>query len=94
MTKNEIIILPIFDSIEDGSSYLTTNALEFAFAVNDKIYSSTMVEIIAPINSELIPINGIFIQLFEDPQPGQLHIEDGFLKYFKEDHSAIEEELI
>lgn len=94
MTKNEIIILPIFDSIEEGSSYLTTNAYEFAFSVNNKTYSITGVEIDTPINSELIPINTIFIQLFNNPQCGQLYVEDGFLKYFKEDHSETEEELI
>lgn len=94
MTKNEIIILPIFNSIEEGSSYLTTSALDFAFSVNNKTYSITGIEIDTPINSQLIPINDIYIQLHGDPQPGQLYVEDGFLKYFKEDHSATEEELI
>lgn len=94
MTKNEIIILPIFNSIEEASSYLTTNALEFAFSVNNKTYSVTGIEIDTPINSQLIPINDIYIQLHSDPLSGQLFLEDGFLKYFKEDHGAIEEELI
>lgn len=84
MTKTEFIILPKFTSIEEGLTYLNDNAINFCFAVNDKIYNINSEEIISPDNSEIIDISNIYIGIHTDPQAGQLYIEDNFLKYYKE----------
>lgn len=84
MEKKEYIILPEFISVEDALTYLETKNVKFSFSVNNETYSSDGVQISTPNNSEIIPINDIYIDIYENPQPGQLYVEDDYLKYYKE----------
>jgi len=84
MERTEFIILPEFITIVNGLEYLETNKIKFSFSVNNETYSSDGVQISTPNNSEIIPINDIYIDIYENPQPGQLYVEDDYLKYYKE----------
>ena len=84
MEKKEFIILPEFLSIENALEYIETNDIKFSFSVNNETYSSDGVKIDNPIEFEIIPINKIFIGIYENPLDGQLYIENDFLKYYKE----------
>jgi len=84
MEKKEFIIIPEFTTIEDGLKYIVDNDIKFSFSVNNETYSSDGVKIDTPINCELININDIYIGINDNPSPGQLYIEDDFLKYYKE----------
>lgn len=84
MEKKEYIITPGFTTIEDGLKYLEDNNYEFSFSVNNETYNSNGVKINTPDNSEFILINNIYIDIYTNAGPGQLYVEDGFLKYYKE----------
>lgn len=84
MDTKEFIIIPRFNSMEDGLNYLNSNDIKFIFGVGDKIFDSNSTEIDIPYDSEIINIDNISISINEDPLPGQLYIEDDFLKYYKE----------
>lgn len=84
MEKKEFIIIPEFITIEDGLKYIKDNDTKFSFSVNNETYSSDGVKIDVPINYEVININNIYIDIYDNPCPGQLYIENDFLKYYKE----------
>ena len=84
MEKKEFIIIPEFTTIEDGLKYIVNNDIKFSFSVNNETYSSNGIKINTPNNSEIININNIFIGVYYNAGPGQLYIENDFLKYYKE----------
>lgn len=91
MTKKEFIILPRFDSIEEGVNYVNESLFDFYFSVNGVTYTELGVETTTPDNSEFIPIEGIHLGIYENAQPGELYIENSLIKYYKEDYSIMEE---
>ncbi len=82
--KKEFIILPQFTSIVTGLNYLKDTEHKFCFVAKNKTYNIEGKVIDTPDNSEVISIVDIYIELHEDPFPGQLYIENDFLKYYKE----------
>jgi hypothetical protein len=82
--KKEFIILPQFTSIVIGLNYLKSTENKFCFVAKNKTYSIDGKKIDTPDNSEVINIDDIYIELYGDPLPGQLYIENDFLKYYKE----------
>lgn len=82
--KKEFIILPRFKSIMDGLNYLNGTEYKFCFVSDGIAYSIDGIRIESPDNAEVINIENIYIEIYEDPFPGQLYIENGFLKYYKE----------
>ena len=93
MTKIEYIILPSFGTIEEGVNYLDVNVFDFYFSVEGLAYTELGESTDLPENYEIVPIEGVHIELYENPEPGQLYIENNLLKYYKEDRSASEEDL-
>ena len=84
MEKKEFIILPEFTSLANGLKYIKTNNINISFSVNGGIFSSNSIKIDVPNNSTIIPIDGIYIDIYDNPMPGQLYIDNDFLKYYKE----------
>jgi hypothetical protein len=82
--KKEFIMLPQFTSKTAGLNYLKNTDNKFCFVAKNKVYDILGEEIISPDNSDIINITDIYIEIYENPQPGQLYIENDFLKYYKE----------
>lgn len=87
MEETYYIILPQFTSLAEASNYFLNSDFKFSFAVNSTIYDENGNEISEPTNFEIIPIEQICMQIYESNNllsPGQKHIKDGFIQYFKE----------
>lgn len=87
METTYFIILPQFNNTIESSEYMSTHSIEFAFSVNSDSYDSEGNQIPMPQNATIIPINGISMDIKSDLDlvgPGELHIKDGFIQYFKE----------
>jgi hypothetical protein len=90
MVRNEFIVIPRFNSVEEGIDYLTTNNISFSFGVDDKFFSILGDEIFIPEGSIIFGIDDAkdlkYIELHVDPLPGQLYVDNGLLKYYKESY--------
>lgn len=88
MDRTYYIIVPQFTSIAEALDYLSRKtSYSFNFSVGTKIYDTKGNEIVEPTNFEIIPIEGLAMQIYEfteDLWPGQTYIQDDFIKYFKE----------
>ena len=87
MEKTYYIILPQFNSLAEASNYFLNSEFKFSFAVNSNVYDENGNEILEPTNFEIIPIEQIGMQIYDSNDflsPGQTHIKDGFIQYFKE----------
>lgn len=84
MTQENFIILIEFKTIEEGLNFMNESENYFSFSVKNKTYSSVGQEIKTPDNSSIIYFGDIFIGIIENPMPGELFIENGFLQYYKE----------
>ena len=83
MKKKVYIILIGFNSIQEGIEYNQTSPYKISFSVDGVTYNEDGDVIETPNNSGVIPNVGIYVCNNQNPIPGQLYIEDGFLKYFK-----------
>lgn len=92
MTRIEYILLPSFGTVEEGKDYLNGKAFDFYFSVGSVAYTELGEETSLPVNYEITPIEEIFIDIYENPEAGQLYIENNLLKYYKEDYSMLDEE--
>lgn len=87
MEKTYYIILPQFTSTAEASTYFLNSEFKFSFAVNSNVYDENGNEIPEPANFDIIPIEQIAMQIYKSNDllsPGQTHIKDGFIQYFKE----------
>jgi len=84
MNKTIYIILVGFNTLQEGLDYMTSSPYNFSFIVGGQTYDSLGNPIATPDNPEIIQYGQIYITDNENPAPGDLYIEDGFLKYYKE----------
>jgi hypothetical protein len=83
----EKIIIVEFDSISNALGYLEDSGNYFSFKVGDLIYSE-LGEIISESSEyEVILFGEIWLNdISDNPHSGQLYIDNGFLKYYKENY--------
>jgi hypothetical protein len=86
MGKKEFIILIEFSSLENALLYIDVNNTRFSFSVAGETYSSDGDLIDVLDDFDIININDIYIDIYDNPLPGELYIENGFLKYYKENY--------
>lgn len=84
MNKKIHIILVGFNTLQDGIDYMVSSPYKFAFIVGGQTYDSIGNPITTPENSEVVNFGSIYITDNENPASGDLYIEGGFLKYYKE----------
>lgn len=84
MEKKEFIVIPAFTSFVDALKYIENSKIKFSFSVNNETYSSNSIKNYTPTNGTVININDICIDIYVNPSPGQLYIDNDFLKYYKE----------
>jgi len=85
MIEKEYIILLGFDTIQGGIDYMVTSPHNFSFSVGGDTYDYEGNLLETPLESSVISEGGIYITNTENPQPGSLYINGGFLKYYKEE---------
>jgi hypothetical protein len=84
MTKKINIILLGFNTLQEGIDYMQSSPYKFSFSFNGNSYDFTGLGISTPENSSVIDEGGIYVCSSENPSPGELYIENGFLQYYKE----------
>ena len=86
MTEKEYIVLLGFNSVQDGIDYMQSSSRSFAFSVGGSTYDYEGNSISTPTDYSVINEGDIYIGELESqfPGPGDLYVEGGFLKYFKE----------
>lgn len=83
MEKKYYIIIPKFESKEIGLKYLSDNQKKFSFSVDDVVYDNNGIQLERPLNSTIVPIENIFLRIYDIQSPGSLYVESGFIKYYK-----------
>jgi len=85
MNKVEYIIIINFSTKEEALSYMQSSGLNFSFSVaNTEFFNSAGDIISEPESYNSFDKGDISISDKADPLPGELYIENGFLKYYKE----------
>lgn len=85
MNRIEYILIINFNSKEEALAYIQESGLSFSFSVlNVEIFNSIGELIEAPLEYNSFNVDEISLSNASDPLPGELYIEDGFLKYYKE----------
>ena len=84
MEKKEFIIIPEFTSLINALDYIENNKIKISFSVNGVTYSSNGIKNYTPNNGTIMNINDIYIDIYVNPSPGQLYVDNDFLKYYKE----------
>ena len=84
MIERVYTILIGFGTINEGIDFMTNSIYKIAFSVNNQTYNYLGQPIDTPLDSEIVMVGGVFITNTEDPAPGDVYIDNGFLKYFKE----------
>jgi hypothetical protein len=85
MEKKEYIVLINFQSINEGVNFVNTFITPFCFLFNGETYDSQGNIIQTPDEFVVYNPNEIYVSITElSPSPGDLYVENSFLKYFKE----------
>jgi hypothetical protein len=84
MIERVYTILVGFNTLQNGIDYMFSSPYKIAFSVDGQTYSYLGQPIDTPVDSEIIMVGNVFITNTEDPAPGDVYIDNGFLKYYKE----------
>lgn len=84
MENKEFIIIPEFTNLAYALKYIENSEVKFSFSVNGEIYSSNGIKNYTPNDGLIIEIDKINIIIYNNPLPGELYIDNDFLKYYKE----------
>lgn len=84
MENKEFIIIPEFTNLAYALKYIENSEVKFSFSVNGEIYSSNGIKNYTPNDGLIIEIDKINIIIYDNPLPGELYIDNDFLKYYKE----------
>jgi len=85
MNRIEYIIIVNFPTKEEALAYIQESGLSFSFSVLGVEIFNPLGELIeAPLEYNSFNVDEISLSNTSDPLPGELYIEDGFLKYYKE----------
>lgn len=84
MEKKEYIVLINFQSVSDGLNYLNEFNTPFCFLVGGSTYDGSGNLITTPNDFIQYESGEIWIDIHETPHPGELYVESGFLKFYKE----------
>ena len=84
MIERVYTILVGFNTLQDGIDYMSSSPYKIAFSVGGQTYDDLGNSIQTPDYSEIVMVGDVFITNTEGPAPGDLYIDNGFLRYYKE----------
>ena len=84
MTERIYTFLFNFNTIQEGVDYMSNSPHKFAFSVGGQTYDNLGNPIPTPDYSEITEVVDVFTVNNVNPWPGDLYINNGFLRYYKE----------
>lgn len=84
MEKKEYIVLINFQSVSEGLEYVNGFQNPFCFLFSGNTYDPQGNTITNPIEFTQYEQGEIWVDIQDGVNPGQLYVENNFLKYYKE----------
>jgi hypothetical protein len=84
MTERIYTFLFNFNTIQEGVDYMSNSPHKVAFSVGGQTYDKLGNPIPTPDYSDITEVVNVFSVNNTNPWPGELYVDNGFLRYYKE----------